>query len=196
METLTMKRIGLLSVVLALVAPVALAQTTTWKADPAHSEADFSIKHLTISNVRGRLGTVNATITYDAKNIAKSSVTASVDTTKFDSGEAARDTHVKSPDFFDVATYPTATFTSTAFEKKGNELVVTGNLTLHGVTKQVMLNVDGPTAPTTGMDKKPHCGWEATTTISRKDFGIGPKFPDAAVGDAVKITIELETVQQ
>ncbi len=191
-----MKRLAVLTGILALAAPLALAQNTTWTADPMHSEVDFNIKHLSITNVHGRLGKVAATIVLNQADISKSTVTATIDTSTVDTGVEARDTHIKSPDFFDVAKFPTATFTSTSVAKSGSGLTVTGNLTLHGVTQQVVLDVEGPSGPVPGMDKKPHAGYTATTTISRTAFGIGSKFPAAMLSDEVKLTIELEAVQQ
>lgn len=191
-----MKYLKLASAALALIAPVALAQTSTWKADSAHSEVDFTIKHLAISNVHGRFGKVDATIVYDEKDITKSTVAATIDVTGVNTGEAPRDNHLKTDSFFDVAKYSTATFTSTSVTKGGLGLQVTGNLTLHGVTKQIVLDVAGPTAPITGMDKKPHVGFEASTTIHRLDFGIGSTFPDAVLSDEVKLTIDLDAAKQ
>jgi polyisoprenoid-binding protein YceI len=107
-----------------------------------------------------------------------------------------RDNDLKSDNYFDVAKYPTATFTSTSVAKGGSGLQVSGNLTLHGVTKPVVLDVTGPTGPITGMDKKPHAGFEATTTIHRIDFGIGAKVPDSILSDEVKLTIELDVAKQ
>lgn len=191
-----MKSLKLAAAALALVAPFAMAQTSTWKSDPAHSEADFSVKHLSLSNVHGRLGKVDATIVYDDKDITKSTVNATIDVTGVDTGQAPRDNHLKSDSFFDVAKYPTITFVSTSVAKGGSGLQVSGNLTLHGVTKPVVLDVSGPTGPITGMDKKLHAGFEATTTIHRLDFGVGPTFPDAVVSDEVKVTIELDAAKQ
>jgi polyisoprenoid-binding protein YceI len=191
-----MKRLALVTGILALAAPLALAQTSTWKSDPAHSEVDFSIKHLSVSNVHGRFGKVEATIVFNEADITKSTVTATIGVDTVDTGEEARNTHLKSPDFFDIATLPTATFTSTSVARNGSNLTVNGNLTLHGVTKPVVLNVEGPTTPVQGMDHKPHSGFSATTTISRTAFGIGSKFPAAIVGDDVKLTIEVEVVKQ
>lgn len=191
-----MKRLALVTSILALAAPLALAQTSTWTSDSAHSEVDFSIKHMSISNVHGRFGKVAATLVYNEADITKSTVKATIDTGTVSTGEAARDTHIKSPDFFDVATFPTAAFTSTGVAKNGGNLTVAGNLTLHGVTKPVVLEVEGPTGPVPGMDHKPHAGFSATTTISRTAFGIGAKFPAAVVGDDVKLTIELDLVKQ
>ena len=113
-----------------------------------------------------------------------------------DTGEDARNNHLKTPDFFDAAKFPTATFTSTSVAKSGNGLTVNGNLTLHGVTQPVVLTVEGPTGPVQGMDKKLHSGFSATTTISRTAFGIGSKFPAAMVGDDVKLSIDLDLAKQ
>jgi polyisoprenoid-binding protein YceI len=191
-----MKRLAIMTGILALVAPLALAQTSTWKSDPAHSEVDFSIKHMSVSNVHGRFGKVNATLVWNEADITKSTVTATIGIDTVDTGEDARNTHLKTPDFFDVANLPTATFTSTSVAKNGSNLTVDGNLTLHGVTKPVVLTVEGPSTPVQGMDHKPHSGFSATTTISRSAFGIGAKFPAAVVGDDVKLTIEVEVVKQ
>jgi polyisoprenoid-binding protein YceI len=111
-------------------------------------------------------------------------------------GEDARNNHLKSPDFFDVATYPSATFTSTSVAKSGDTLTINGNLTVHGVTKPVVLTAEGPRGPAPGMDKKQHAGFSASTTIKRSDFGIGPKFPATMVGDDVKLNIELDVAKQ
>ena len=191
-----MKFVKAAAATLALIAPMAMAQTSTWKNDPAHSEVDFSIKHLGISNVHGRLGKVDTTITLDDKDITKSTVNATIDITGVDTGQAPRDNHLKSDSFFDVAKYATATFASTSVARGGSGLLVSGDLTLHGVTKPVVLDVTGPTAPVTGMDKKQHVGFEATTTLHRSDFGIGATFPAAVVGEDVQITIELDAAKQ
>lgn len=191
-----MKRLALVTGILALAAPLALAQTATWTSDPAHSEVDFSITHLTISNVHGRFGHVTATIVYNEADVTKSTVTATIDVTGIDTGEDARNNDLKSPNFFDVATYPTATFTSTSVAKSGDGLTINGNLTLHGVTKPVVLTAEGPTGPVAGMDHKQHAGFSATTTIKRTDFGIGPKFAAAMLGDSVKLNIELDVAKQ
>jgi polyisoprenoid-binding protein YceI len=191
-----MKLVKLAAVALALAAPFAMAQTSTWKSDPAHSEVDFTIKHLAVSNVHGRLGHVDATVSYDEKDITKSTVKATIDMTGINTGESARDNHLKSPDFFDVAKFPTATFESTSVEKGGAGLKITGNLTIKGVTKPVVLDVEGPGVPVTGMDKKQHAGFSATTTIHRADWGVGSGFGSAVLGDDVKITIDLDVAKQ
>lgn len=191
-----MKAIRFAVAALALAAPLAMAQTSTWKNDPAHSEVDFTIKHLGISNVHGRFGHVDSTITYDEKDITKSTVKATIDVSGLKTGEDARDNHLKSPDFFDTDKFPSATFESTSVTKGGSGLQIAGNLTIKGVTKPVVLDVDGPSAPVPGMDHKPHVGFEATVTIHRADFQLGSKFPAAVVGDDVKLTIDLDAVKQ
>jgi polyisoprenoid-binding protein YceI len=191
-----MNRLTIVTGILALAAPLAFAQTSTWTSDSAHSEVDFSISHLTVSNVHGRFGHVTASIAYDEADVTKSTVNATIDVSGVDTGEEARNNHLKSPDFFDVATNPTATFTSTSVSKSDTGLTINGNLTLHGVTKPVVLHAEGPRGPAPGMDHKPHAGFSATTTVKRTDFGIGAKFPSTVVGEEVKLDIELEIVKQ
>ena len=191
-----MKRLAILAGILALAAPLALAQTSTWVSDPNHSEVDFSIIHMSVSKIHGRFGNVNATIVYNEADVTKSTVTATIGVDTVNTGVDARNTHLKSPDFFDVANLPTATFTSTSVVKNGSHLSVTGNLTLHGVTKPVVLDVVGPNGSMTDPKGKVHTGFSATTTIDRTAFGIGPKFPAAAIGDDVTLAIELEVVKQ
>jgi polyisoprenoid-binding protein YceI len=181
---------------LALAAPLAMAQTSTWKADSAHSEVDFSIKHLGISNVRGRFGKVAATIVYDDKDVTKSTVNATIDVSGLDTGNSSRDNDIKSDNYFAVEKNPTATFVSTSVAKGGAGLQISGNLTIKGTTKPVVLDVEGPTAPITGMDKKPHAGFSASTTIHRTDFGIGANVPTAVLSDEVKVTIDLDVAKQ
>jgi polyisoprenoid-binding protein YceI len=191
-----MKKFIVLAGVLTLVAPLAIAQTSTWIPDKNHSEVDFSILHMSLSKVRGKFGNISGSIVMNEADISKSTVNVIIDATTVDTGVAARDSDLKSPNFFDVAQFPTATFVSTSVAKSGNGLTVTGNLTLHGVTKPVTLNVEGPTGPVQGMDKKPHEGFEATTTIKRTDFGIATKVPAAVVGDEVQLTINLDMAKQ
>ena len=191
-----MKRFALVTGILAIVSPLAFAQTSTWAIDPAHSEIDFTVRHMAVSNVHGRFGNIQGNIIMNDTDATKSSVEVTIDTTTLDTGVSPRDTDVKSSNFFDVAKFPTATFTSTTVVKNGTHLTVTGNLTLHGVTRPVQLDVDGPSAPVPGMDHKPHSGFSATASLNRKDFGIGPNAPAAMIGDDIKLTIELEVVKQ
>ncbi len=183
-------------VTLALAAPLALAQVSTWVPDKMHSEVNFSILHLGLSNVRGHFGNIGGAIVLNESDITKSTVNVTIDLTTVDTGVAPRDADLKSPNFFDVAQFPTATFVSSSVAKNGKGLTVSGSLTLHGVTKPVVLQVEGPTGPVPGMDKKPHSGFSATTTISRTAFGIATTFPAAVVGDEVKLTIDLDVAKQ
>ena len=191
-----MNRSAVLSGFLALAAPLAFAQTTTWVPDKAHSEVDFSILHMSLSNVRGHFGNVGGSLVVNSTDSSKSTVNITIDVTTVDTGVTARDNDLKSANFFDVAQFPTATFVSTSISKSASGFTVNGNLTLHGVTKPVTLQVQGPTGPVQGMDKKPHSGYSATTTIKRTDFGIATKFPTSVVGDDVTLTIDLDVAQQ
>ena len=191
-----MKLAVLASAVLLLAAPLAMAETSTWKTDPAHSEVDFTIKHMALSNVHGRFGTVDATLTWDDQDPTKSSVNATIDVTGVDTGVPNRDNDLKGAKFFDTANNPKATFTSTSVSKTSSGLTVNGNLTIKGVTKPVVLTVENPTGPAMGMGKKLHTGFSATTTINREDFGVGAGMPAAMLGDDVKLTIELDFAKQ
>ena len=191
-----MKRLFALVGTLALAAPLALAQTSTWIPDKAHSGVDFSVLHMGIAKVRGHFGNIGGTIVVNESDITRSIVNVTIDVSTVDTGVAARDGDLKGATFFDVAQFPTATFASTSVAKSGNGLAVSGNLTLHGVTKPVVLQVEGPTGPIPGMDKKPHSGFSSTTTISRTAFGIATKFPTAVVGDEIVLTIDLDMAKQ
>jgi polyisoprenoid-binding protein YceI len=191
-----MKRLALVTGILAIAAPLAMAQTSTWAIDPAHSQIEFVVRHMTVSNVHGRFGNIQGNVIMNDTDATKSTVQVTIDMTTLDTGVSQRDTDVKSDHFFDVAKFPTATFASTTVVKNGTHLTVTGNFTLHGITRPVELDVDGPSAPVPGMDHKPHSGFSATTTINRKDFGVGPSVGGAMVSDEIKLTIELEVVKQ
>lgn len=191
-----MKRFAIAAGILMLAAPLAFAQTTAWVSDPNHSEVDFAITHMNIAKVHGRFGDVHATIRLNAADIAKSTVQATIGVNTVDTGVPARDADLRSANFFDVASFPTATFTSTGVTRDGGDLSVAGTLTLHGVTRSVVLDVEGPTAPVTEMGNKVHCGFSATTTISRTAFGIAPNTPGPILGDGVTLTIELDVVEQ
>jgi polyisoprenoid-binding protein YceI len=191
-----MKRLTLLSGILAIAAPLAVAQTSTWVPDKAHSSVDFTILHMGLSNVHGHFGNIGGSITLDEADVSKSKVNVTIDVTTVDTGVSMRDNDLKSENFFDVAKFPTATFESTSVAKSGNGLTVSGNLTLHGVTKPVVLQVEGPTGPIPGMDKKPHSGFSASTIVSRTAFGLGTKYPSSMLGDDVKLNIDLDVAKQ
>jgi len=191
-----MRYMALAACALAFAASVAGAQTTTWVSDPNHSEVDFAISHISVSKVHGRFGNVDATIQYDAADVTRSTVKATIGVGTVDTGVSGRDNDLKGPKYFDIVTFPSATFTSTSVQKNGDKLTVSGNLTLHGITKPVVLDVEGPTAPVTDPRNKVHRGFSASTTINRLDFGIGAQAPAAMLGDDVKLTIELDVIQQ
>ena len=183
----------------ALAALVALpAAASTWEIDPNHTESSFVVKHLMVSNVRGQFGKTTGTVTQDDKDVTKSKVEITIDAKTIDTRVDKRDAHLKSPDFFDTAKFPTITFKSTKIEKAGKgKYKVTGDLTMHGVTKPVTLAVDGPTAPLKNPFGSTSSGASATGKINRKDWGLTWNKPlEAAggvlVGDEVTINVDLE----
>ena len=129
-------------------------------------------------------------------SLEQMTVNVTIDVTTVSTGVTQRDNDLKSAKFFDATQFPTATFVSTSVSKSGTGLTVSGNLTLHGVTKPVVLQVDGPTGPVNGMDKKPHAGFSATTTFKRTDFAIAAGYPATVVGDDVALTIDLDVAKQ
>jgi len=188
------------AVVMALGTGMMSAQTAQWKIDPMHSEADFAIKHMAISTVHGSFHGLSGVITFDPANVAKSSVEATIPVDTVDTGVAPRDNDLKSPRFFDAAQFPTMTFKSTSVHKAGDHYDVAGDLTLHGVTKPVVLKLEEPGKEETGMDKKSvHRGFTATTTINRQDFGLTfngtLSSGDAVLGDEVKIEIDIDAAK-
>ncbi|HTR48002.1 MAG TPA: YceI family protein [Verrucomicrobiae bacterium] len=196
-----MKKFFVAAGLAAALAIPALADTTTWNLDPAHSNASFVVRHLGISNVRGEFTKFTGTVQLDDADVTKSSVTASIDLASVNTRVEARDNDLRSDHFFDVAKYPTMTFQSTKVAKAADgSLKLTGNLTLHGVTKEVTFDVTGPSAPLQAMGGTRR-GAVATTTIKRSDFGItygAMKVGNGSlmVGDDVQITIDLEMVLQ
>ena len=193
-----MKRLAvLLSVTLAPLP--ALAEPSTWSIDPAHTQSMFTVRHMMVSNVRGQFEKTTGSVALDEQDLARSSVEATIDVNSIDTRVPDRDKHLRSPDFFDAANYPTITFKSTRVEKVGDgKLKVSGNLTIRGVTKPVVLDVDGPTAAVKDPGGNARRGITATTTISRQDYGLKwNKLVEAGpvVGDEVKIEIEAELVQ-
>lgn len=179
-----------------LLSPLAPAQTSTWKPDTAHSGVDFSIQHLGISKVRGHFAVSGGDVTFDEKDITKSKVNITIDVKSVDTQNSMRDDDLKSEKFFDTAKYPTGTFTSTSIKKTKDGLIINGNLTVHNITKPVVLTVDGPNGPVTGLDKKQHIGFSATTTVDRIAFGLAPSYPASVIGTDVKLTIDLDLAKQ
>ena len=179
-----------------MFAPIAKAQTSTWSIDPAHSQADFQIRHLGVSTVRGSISGTKGTVILDEKDITKSKVEATLATATVNTSTEARDKHLKSPDFFDVEKNPNITFKSTSITKNGDKLQMTGDLTLGGVTKSVTLDVDGPAPPQKGMGGKTVSGFSASGLIKRSDFNFGQKYTAPTLGDEVKFTIDIEIDKQ
>jgi len=170
-------------------------EAETWQLDPPHSAAQFAVRHMGISTVRGTFTKVSGTVQYDPLDPSKSSVEATIDATSVDSRVEMRDNDLRSEKFFDVAKYPTITFKSKRVEPGGDgRLKVTGDLTMHGVTKEVVLDVDGPSQAIKDPRGNSHMGTSATTTINRRDFGVG-NIPTAMVGDNVAITLDMELVK-
>jgi len=191
-----MKHLAVTIGLLALAAPLAAAQTSTWKSDPSQSKVNFIIRHLSMTDVHGSIGDVSAIIHYDEADVAQSSVDATIGVNTVTTGEDGRDDEIKSSDFFGVDQFPTATFASTSVSKNGSGLWVRGKLTLHGVTRPVVLDVQGPTPPVRGADGRQHSSFTATATIDRTAFDMGNNYPAAIVGDEVKLQIDLEVIQQ
>jgi polyisoprenoid-binding protein YceI len=178
-------------------ASAASAQTVTWQLDPAHSNAQFTVRHLGLSNVQGEFTKLSGTAQIDDSDISKSSVNATIDVSSIDTRVQGRDNDLKSANFFDVANYPTMTFQSTKIWKTGDGTAkMTGNLTLHGVTKEVTFDVTGPTPPIHVMGTRR--GASATTKINRQDFGLKymtgtvPGGADQMIGDTITITLDIE----
>ena len=190
-----MKRraLGLLSLV--FFAAAALAQSSQWQIDPAHTTTGFTVRHMGISNVHGRFTKVEGAATIDDSDVTKSSVNATMYVDSIDTGVQMRDNDLKSPNYFDAAQFPTITFKSKSISKNGDKLKVVGDLTIHGVTKEVTLDVDGPSAP---IKQGPNLrrGLSATTTVNRKDFGVGAKAPAAMIGEDIQIQIDAELTQK
>jgi polyisoprenoid-binding protein YceI len=174
--------------------------TSTWNIDATHSHAEFKVRHLMISNVKGSFPKVSGVLTLDESDLTNSSVEASIDVASVETRDAQRDAHLKSADFFDVEKFPTMTFKSTKVTLTGaGEGTVEGNLTIRDVTKPVVFEVEGPTEQTKDPWGNLRVGAAATTKISRKEFGLTWSAPLEAggvmIGDEVTITLEVEFVK-
>ena len=176
------------------------AGATIWKLDPAHSHAQFTVRHMMISNVKGEFTRVEGQVVFDKSNPQNLSAEATIDVSTINTREPDRDNHLKSPDFFDVAKYPRITFKSNRAlaGKNGPELI--GDLTIHGVTREITLEVDGPTPPMKDPWGNIRIGASATAKINRKDFGLAwnqaLEAGGVLVGDEVRITIDVELLPQ
>jgi polyisoprenoid-binding protein YceI len=180
---------------LVLAAPM-VAFGAEFEIDSAHSSANFAVKHMMVSTVRGSFGKTTGKVNIDEKDITKSTVEAVIDATTINTNEPKRDEHLRNPEFFDVAKYPTITFKSTKVEQAGENLNVTGDLTMHGVTRPVTLNVEGFTTEAKDPWGNIKRGGVATTKLNRKDFGLTYnavlETGGVAVGEEVSITLDLE----
>ncbi len=184
-----------------LVLSPALALASTWDIDPAHSTVEFSVRHMMVTTVKGQFQKVKGTVELDEKDPTKSTVEVSIETASIDTREAKRDAHLKSPDFFDAAKFPALTFKSTKIEKAGKgKFKVTGDLTMHGVTKSVVLAVEGPSASIKDPFGRTVRGVMATGKLDRKDWGmIWNKALDSGgmvVSDEVKLDINAELAER
>src|SRR5579864_2084090 len=166
-------RIAVTAGLAAAISLPAAAATSTWQIDPAHSSAQFAVKHLAISTVRGAFTKVTGTLQLDDKDITKSTVDVTIDASSVDTRVPDRDKDLRSDHFFDVAKYPTLTFKSKKVEQAGaGKLRVIGDLTIHGTTKEVALEVEGPTPAVKDPWGNQRAGVTATTKINRQDFGV------------------------
>ena len=174
--------------------------TTTWNLDPVHSVAEFKVKHMMISNVKGQFPKVTGKLTLDESELTKSQVEATIEAASIETRDPQRNAHLKSADFLDVEKFPTLSFKSTGVRRVGDgELAVEGDLTIHGVTRKVVFSVEGPTPPAKDPWGNARIAVSATTKISRKDFGLtwntALETGGILVGDEVTITLDVQFVK-
>jgi polyisoprenoid-binding protein YceI len=196
----TMRRFTVALGISLILSPHLSAADANWRIDPLHSGAHFSVRHMMISTVRGEMTGITGSVNYDPKNIANSSVEATIDCATVNTGVAKRDAQMKTADFFDVVRYPVMKFKSKRVEKAGEgKLKVTGDLMINAITQEVVLDVDGPTAPIRDPRGNEKIGLAASTQISRKKFGITwnelMESGGVAVADEVAITLDLELIK-
>jgi polyisoprenoid-binding protein YceI len=204
-----MKRLPVSLLVVSLAAVPAFAQqpaapastqapaaATTWKVDTAHSTAGFSVKHMMVATVRGTLGPISGTVDYDGKNVSTIKADISIDVTKINTGNESRDKDLRDTGFFEVTKYPTMKFKSKRVEPgTAGQFRLIGDLTMHGVTKEVTLDVEGPSPAVKVQNGGMKVGATATTKINRRDFGLNYNSvieAGAVVGDQVTVTIDIE----
>jgi polyisoprenoid-binding protein YceI len=190
-----MKKIVILSA-LALASLAGMAQTT-WVADKAHSKVGFTVTHLMVSDVDGSFKNFDAKVVAAKPDFSDATIDLTADIASVNTDNDQRDTHLKSPDFFDAAKYNQLVFKSTSFKKvDGKKYQLTGNITIHGVTKPITLDATLNGIGTSPFTKKPIAGFKVTGTLKRSDFGIGGSFPSAVVSDEVALTVNVELDQQ
>jgi polyisoprenoid-binding protein YceI len=173
---------------------------TTWNIDPVHSVAEFKVKHMMISNVKGQFTGISGTVSLDKDDVTNSKIEATIDAASINTRESQRDAHLKSADFFDVEKFPTLRFNSTRVTRTGEgELAVEGELTIHGVTRNVRFSVEGPTAPGKDPWGNTRIGISATAKINRKDYGLtwnaALETGGILVGEEVTITLDVQFIK-
>lgn len=196
-----MKRTFATIIALVTLALPAIAAASTWTIDPEHSYVGFKARHLMVANVKGNFTTFNGTVDLDDKDIARSKVAVNIDTNSIDTNVQKRDEHLRSADFLDVATYPAMTFTSKKIAQNGKDrLAITGDLTLRGVTREVVLDAEALSPESKDPWGNIRRGTSATTTINRKDFGLiwnaALETGGVVVGDEVAILLEIEMIRK
>jgi polyisoprenoid-binding protein YceI len=200
---MNLKRLTVIAILLelaAILSPALRAQAVSWRIDPLHSSAQFSVRHMMISTVRGQFGGVTGAMTYDPKNPTASTVEATIDCATVNTGEPKRDADLKTAEFFDVERYPVMKFRSRKVAITGpDKLRVTGDLTINAITRQVVLEVDEPTAPVRDPQGRVKIGVSGVAKISRKEFGIlyNPimETGGVVVSDEVTINLEIELIR-
>ncbi|HLY43264.1 MAG TPA: YceI family protein [Terracidiphilus sp.] len=183
----------------SVATPAASAATSTWNIDPAHSAAEFKVKHMMISNVKGKFTGISGTLHRNEADHTRSTIESSIPVATLTTGDDQRDAHLKSADFFDVEKFPTFTFKSVAIHREDGEYKVTGELTMHGVTKTVKFDVEGPSEPAKDPWGNTRIGLSATTKINRKDFGLNwnaaLETGGVLVGEDVTITLDIQFIK-
>ena len=174
--------------------------TSTWNIDPVHSVAEFKVKHMMISNVKGQFTGIQGTLSHSEKSPTESRVDVTIDAASVNTRDPQRDAHLKSADFFDAEKFPTLTFKSTKVSRVGDgELSVAGDLTIHGITRPVVFDVEGPTPPAKDPWGNSRMGVSATTKINRKDFGLtwnaALETGGILVGEEVTITLDIQFIK-
>jgi polyisoprenoid-binding protein YceI len=191
--------VAILSVSFLAIAP-AFAQTATWTIDPNHSAAQFTVRHMVISNVTGSFTKLSGTVELNEKDVTQSQVSASIDVSSVDTRVAARDADLRSDHFFDVQKYPTIDFKSKRIVKTADKLQLIGDLTMHGTTREVTLDVDDTTPEIIDTWGNPRRGFSLTGSLNRKDYGLmwnnTLKTGEAVVGDIVKLQIDVEITKK
>lgn len=191
---------GILAAAMLFVAPIFSAQAATYDLDIAHSDIGFSVTHMMVSQTKGRFGKATGVLELDEKDVTKSKIDVEINTLTIDTNNDDRDNHLRSPDFFDAEKYPKITFKSKEVKKKGKGYSVVGDLSMHGVTKEVTLDVSKLTSAVKDPWGNERVGASASTVVNRKDFGLTwNKTLEAggvAVGDDVTITLDVEFVKR